>query len=98
MPTFELVPLEQASSRPGAGKRAAITREYLAYIEQLKTGEAGTLRPSEGESAAAIRRRLGAAAKTAGKELVIRRSGDVVYFWAARRRRGRPRRVGRTGT
>ena len=100
MPQFQLVPLEEAIARTTTGRRAEITREYLSYIEQLKEGEAGRLQAVETESVAAVRRRLGTAAKLAGKELVIKRAGDEVYFWvqpvglsAGRRRRGRPRRV-----
>lgn len=97
MPTFELVSIGEVMTKFATGRRAQTLKEYLGYIEQLKAGQAGRLQASEGESVAAVRRRLGAAAKTAGKDLLIRRDGDEVYFWmrtpgqAARRQRGRPR-------
>ena len=96
MPTFELVTVEEVAMKTTPGKRAKILEEYLGYVEQLKSGQAGKLQPSEGETTTAVRRRIGAAAKLVGKDLVIKRVGDDVYFWepeGARRRRGRPRKV-----
>lgn len=97
MPEFDLVPVEEAKVKAVTGKRAEINREYLGYIEQLRAGRAGRLQASEGETASAIRRRLGSAAKLAGKSLLYKRTGDTVYFWtkprgrpATGRRRGRP--------
>ena len=65
MPTFELVPKPEAELKTATGKQAAITKEYLGYIDQLQEGQAGRLQPAEGESVATVRRRLGAAAKLA---------------------------------
>ena len=91
MPNFEMVSLAEAEMKSATGRRAEITREYLGYIDQLQRGEAGRLEASEGESISAVRRRLGAAAKVAGKELVIKRRGDEIYFWVRPgKRRGRP--------
>ena len=97
MPKFELISLADATLQSGTGKRAELAREYLSYIEQLGPDQAGRLEPEEGESTATVRRRLGTAARLAGKALVIKRVGDQVYFWvgeksAARRRRGRPQK------
>ena len=97
MPQFDLVSLQEAMMKSATGKRAQITREYLGYIEQLKEGQAGRLKVAEGETIGAIRRRLGVAAKLAGKNLTIKRVEDEVYFWveegaAPKRRRGRPRK------
>ena len=96
MPNFELVPLDEAERNTKLiGKRGAIMREYIGYIERLEDGHAGKLQGSEGESTAAIRRRLGAASKYLDKELVMQRVGDQVYFWeegspgAPKRRRRR---------
>jgi len=96
MPTFELVSIQEASMKAKPGKRARILEEYIGYIGQLTAGQAGKLQPSEGETVTAVRRRIGAAAKLADKNLVIRRAGADVYFWereGVRRRRGRPRRT-----
>ena len=90
MPNFERVQLAEAKLRTVSGKRAQIIQEYVAYIEQLGRGEAGKLRASQGESLASVRRRLGAAAKGAAKNLTIKRAGDELYFWIESR--GRPRK------
>ena len=98
MPNFELVPLDEAERNTKlVGKRGTIMREYIGYIEQLEEGHAGKLQGNEDETTAAIRRRLGAAAKYLGKELMVQRVEDQVYFWeegspgAPKRRRRRRR-------
>ena len=100
MPKFELVPVAEAMLKSATGKRADIRREYMDYVASLPPGKAGRLRPTEGERVGAVSRRIGAAAKMVGKDVVIKRSGDEVYFWlrkegrpTAPRRRGRPRRT-----
>lgn len=81
MPKFELLPQSEAEMKSARGKRAETAKEYLGYIGQVSKGQVGKLTPGEGETTAALRRRLGAAAKLAGEELVIRRTGDDIYFW-----------------
>lgn len=100
MPKFDVVSMDEAMLKTTSGRRSKILLEYVNYIQQLKEDEAGRLVASQEESATAVRRRLGAAAKLAGKELTIKRNGDEVYFWthtkdasAPRRRRGRPRKT-----
>ena len=96
MPTFELVPQAEAEVTSATGKRAEITREYLGYVEQLRPGKAGKLQAAEGETASAVRRRLGAAAKLSGRSIVIKRVGEDIYFWGKfAGRRGRPRKTSR---
>ena len=90
MPTFELVSLDEAMTKSATGKRAEMMAEYVGFIDKVQKGQAGKLQPGEGETTAAVRRRLGAAAKLVGKNLVIRRTGDEVYFWVVSQR-GRPR-------
>lgn len=93
MPTFEIVSQPDAELKTATEKRAKILSEYLGFIEQLKTGQAGRLAASEGETIGAVRRRIGAAAKLAGKDLVIKRVGEKIFFWAkpgTGKRRGRP--------
>ena len=102
MPKFDLIPVEEAIAKSATGKRAQMAREYLGYVEQLGEGQAGRLQAAEGETIGAVRRRLGTAAKLAGKNLTIKRVGDEVYFWvkeeaAPGRRRGRPRKDARAG-
>ena len=81
MPTFDQVPLQEAMLKTATGKTAQITQEYLGYIEQLPEDQAGRLQPDEGESVATVRRRLGVAAKLSGKDIIIKRQGNEVYFW-----------------
>ncbi len=81
MPTFDQVPLQEVMLKIATGKTAQITQEYLGYIGQLTEGQAGRLQPGESESVATIRRRLGVAAKLSGKDIIIRRQGNEVYFW-----------------
>ncbi len=97
MPKLDVIPIgearvktttESASSR----KRAQILQEYRSYIDQLKSGEAGRLVAGAGETTATVRRRIGAAARAAGRNLTIRRAGDEVYFWTEGRRSGNGRR------
>ena len=100
MPKLDIVPIEEAKAKTtsesaSVRKRAQILQEYLDYIGQLKSGQAGRLVAGTGETTASVRRRIGAAARAAGKNLTIRRAGDEVYFWAVERRRsanGRRRR------
>ena len=99
MPTFEVVSLRDAQLELSlTGKRGAIMRQYMDFIGQLEPGQAGKLIPDAGETTAAIRRRLGAAAELLGKNLVVNRQGDVVFFWqeasaSAPRRRSRRRKT-----
>jgi hypothetical protein len=98
MPEFEIVDLRAAQSQ---GKYLS---EYSAYIQQIPQGQAGKLRLLEQENPTTIRKRLGVAAQALGVTLVIKRSGQDLYFWIeqpvkpaaaerAQRRRGRrPRR------
>ncbi len=94
MPTFDQVPLQEAMLKTTTGKTAQITQEYLGYIDQLTEGQAGRLQPSEGESVASVRRRLGVAAKVSGKDITIKRLGNEVYFWVQQEPRPRRRRRG----
>ncbi len=101
MPKLDVVPIEvarakTASESASVRNRAQILHEYLGYIDQLKSGQAGRLVAGAGETTATVRRRIGAAARAAGHKMTIRRAGDEVYFWTegrssgnGRRRRGR---------
>lgn len=95
MPNFERVPREEAEKKVGtSGTRGRQVQEYLGYLNQIGRGEAGRLKVSEGESVPAVRRRLSAAAKVANKDIVVRRTGEEVYFWLATDPRPRRRRTG----
>ena len=82
MPRFEFLSAKGAHLELALkGSRGSILREYMGYVEQLDPEHAGKLTAEEGESTAAIRRRLGAAAQLLGKRVVVTRDGRVVYFW-----------------
>ena len=102
MPRFEYLSARDAHLELVLrGSRGEILREYMGYIEQIDPEHAGKLTAGEGESTAAVRRRLGAAAQLLGRSLVVTRDGRVVYFWESEedrpRRRGRPPSSERSG-
>ena len=93
MPTFDILPLNEARASSATGRRAALLQEYTGYIQRVAPGQAGKLGPGDGETTQALRRRLNAAAEALGKELQVRRTTNSVYFWAPEApRRGRPRK------
>ena len=95
MLVFDLIPMQEAVIRCAlTGKRGEIMEEYFGYVSQLKPGKAGKLSLVEGDTSAAVKRRLGTAAKLKGKQLVVKRADDDIYFWEAetQKRRGRPRK------
>ena len=82
MATFELVSMKDAQLELTlTGKRGALLRKYIEYLEQREPDQAGKLTADDEETTAAIRRRLAAAAQLTGRELVITRQNDVVFFW-----------------
>ena len=82
MATFELVSMKDAQLELTlTGKRGAILRKYIEYLEQREPDQAGKLTADAEETTAAIRRRLATAAELTGRELVITRQNDVVFFW-----------------
>ena len=82
MPTFEIVPLNEAQLELTlSGKRGAVLREYVDVLRKLEPGQAGKVTANEGETTAGIRRRLATAAGLLGKSLVLNRQDNVVYFW-----------------
>jgi hypothetical protein len=101
MPEFSTVSVQEAQVRTIPGRQGKFINEYAAYIQQLPQGQAGKLSIGEDEKHTAIRRRLATTAKAMNVPLIIKRSGNELYFWREERdaeqpRRGRPRR-GRPG-
>jgi hypothetical protein len=94
MPEFELVPRQQAITSSSTRSRSDVIREYSQFIGQLGRDEAGKITPSDGETVATVRRRLGSAVKASGKSMQIKRLGAEIYFWEepSKRRGGRPRK------
>ena len=89
MPRFEIMAAGDVPQPKPTGRRAEILNEYKGYIEQIGRREAGKLTPVEGETTQAVLRRLRAAAKLAGTNLIVRRNGQDIYFWT-KPRPGRP--------
>ena len=82
MPGFRRVPRDEASNRRSPVSSAlARLKQYQGYIKKVAPGGTGRLTPGKGETPAAVRRRLGAAAKTLGLQLTVKRVGDRVFFW-----------------
>jgi hypothetical protein len=81
MPEFTTVSVQEAQIRTIPGRQGKFINEYADYIQQLPKGQAGRLRGGESENPMAIRRRLAGAAKAMHITLIIKRSGNDVYFW-----------------
>ena len=82
MAAFELISMNDAQLELTlTGKRGAVIRKYIEYLDQRQPDQAGKLVADAEETTAAIRRRLASAAQLTGRELVITRQNDVVYFW-----------------
>jgi hypothetical protein len=81
MPEFTTVSLKEARLRTTSGRQAKYLSEYAAYIQKLPMGQAGRLRMGEEEKHATVRRRLTVAAKALHIPLIVKRSGNDLYFW-----------------
>jgi hypothetical protein len=92
MPEFEVVPLDEARLKTASGRQGQIVKQYSIYIERLEGGGAGRLQASPDEKITTIRRRLVTTARLLGKELIIKRTGDELYFWIKSPEEERPRR------
>jgi hypothetical protein len=103
MPEFTTVPMNEAQLRTIPGRQGKFINEYADYIQKLSTGQAGKLSIGEEEKHTVIRRRLATTAKAMHINLIIKRSGNDLYFWRedggeGRPRRGRRPRNGRPGS
>jgi hypothetical protein len=91
MPNFELISVEDAKVQTIPVRQRTYVNEYAGYIQQLSAGKAGKLHPKEDEKLTTIRRRLVVAAQTLGITLVIKRSGEDIYFWSEGEAAAQPR-------
>jgi hypothetical protein len=91
MPDFEIVSLQDAKLQTLSGRQRTYINEYAGYIQQLSPGMAGKIRPLEDEKLTTIRRRLVVTAQTLDATLIIRRSGDDLYFWSESAGEAQPR-------
>ncbi len=81
MPEFTTVSVQEAKVQTTSGRQGQYLHEYIDYITKLPKGQAGRLRIGEEEKHNTITRRLGIAAQTLGIRLIIKRSGNDLYFW-----------------
>jgi hypothetical protein len=81
MPEFTTVPVQEAQLRTIPGRQGTFINEYADYIQQVSSGQAGKLHVSESENPLTTRRRLVTAAQAMNIPLIIKRSGNDLYFW-----------------
>jgi hypothetical protein len=81
MPEFAIVPVHEAKLRTIPGRQGKFMNEYVDYIQQVASGQAGKLRLGEQEKHATVRHRLGVAATAMNIPLIIKRPGNDIYFW-----------------
>jgi hypothetical protein len=81
MPEFTTISMKEATLQTSSGRQKRYLSQYVDYITTLPKGQAGRLRTGQEETPTTIRRRLGVAAKTLGIPVIIKRSGNDVYFW-----------------
>jgi len=81
MPEFTTVSVQEAQLRTIPGRQGQFINQYAEYIQQLPHGQAGKLSVGEDEKHTAIRRRLATTAKAMHINLIIKRSGNDLYFW-----------------
>jgi hypothetical protein len=105
MPDFTTVSVQEAMVRTIPGRQGSFLNQYIDYIQQVPSGQAGKLHVVEQENPLTIRRRLVTAAKAMHIPLTIKRSGNELYFWREdgeaeqpRSRRGRRPRTGSPGS
>jgi hypothetical protein len=81
MPEFTTVSVTEAQLQTTSGRQKTFLQDYVAYIQQLPRGQTGRLRVEESEDPLTIRRRLVSAAKAMNIHLIMKRSGNELYFW-----------------
>src|ERR687895_900420 len=91
MPEFTTVSVQEAQIRTIPGRQGTFINEYADYIQQLSSGQAGKLTIGEDATHTTVRRRLTTAAKAMHINLIIKRSGNDLYFWREDGGEERPR-------
>jgi hypothetical protein len=81
MPEFTTVSVQEAQLRTIPGRQGKFINEYADYIQEVTSGQAGKIHAGEDENPLTIRRRLISAAKALGIHIIIKRSGNDLYFW-----------------
>jgi hypothetical protein len=91
MPEFTTVSVQEAQIRTIPGRQGLFINEYADYIQEVRSGQAGKIHAVGDENPLTIRRRLVSAAKALGIHIIIKRSGNDLYFWREDERKERPR-------
>jgi hypothetical protein len=91
MPDFAIISVQEAKLWTTPGRKGKYLHQYASYIQHLPKGQAGKLHSGENENPLTIRRRLVSAANALGIPLVIKRSGEDVYFWSEDKAEEQPR-------
>jgi hypothetical protein len=81
MPEFTTISVQEARTRTIPGRQGKFINEYADYIQHVPSGQAGKLTIGDEEKHPTVRRRLTVAAKAMNIPLIIKRSGNDVYFW-----------------
>jgi hypothetical protein len=78
---FTTVSVQEAQLRTIPGRQGKYLGDYADYLLQLPQGLAGKLTIGESEKHTTVRRRLIVAANALGIRIIIKRSGNDLYFW-----------------
>ncbi|HEX2243919.1 MAG TPA: hypothetical protein VHK27_11850, partial [Gammaproteobacteria bacterium] len=81
MPEFTTVSVQEAQLRTIPGRQGKYVSESADYLLKLPHGQAGKLTIGESEKHTTIRRRLTVAANALDIHIIIKRSGNELYFW-----------------
>jgi hypothetical protein len=92
MPEFTTMSVQEAQLRTPAGRQGRYLNEYIDYIQRVPSGQAGKLTIGEQEKYPTVRRRLVVAANALAITLIIKRSGNDLYFWREDREEEQPKR------
>jgi len=76
MPKFSKLSPEEVERLARRPRPRVDLSEYMAFLDQFKPGEWGSIVPEEGEKPRVIKRRLTAAANAKGMKLKYRRSAE----------------------
>ena len=91
MPEFTTVSVREAQLRTIPGRPGKYVSEYADYLLQLPQGQAGKLTIDESKKHTTIRRRLTVAANALDIHIIIKRSGNDLYYWQEEKAEEQPR-------
>jgi hypothetical protein len=83
MPEFRMLTVEDAQRQMESTVPGSAGGQYRDYLDQLVPGRAGCLMVAPEEKVGIVRTRLSAAARSAGKQIIIRRAGQLIFFWTS---------------